>query len=139
MKNILKKLKGTETALLTVTEAAQEKIQVVIATEEAEVQGLRISIQGRTATAFQYSLGLATEAQADDIVVECGNFNILVDAESAPDLKGTVIDYVDDLNSSGFNIEKPKHTNMGQSKSTRGSEAPLMNGLIRLLRHTVGR
>ena len=107
MKNILKKLKGTETALLTVTEAAQEKIQVVIATEEAEVQGLRISIQGRTATDFQYSLGLATEAQADDIVVECGNFNILVDAESAPDLKGTVIDYVDDLNSSGFNIENP--------------------------------
>jgi Fe/S biogenesis protein NfuA len=107
MKNILKKLKGTETALLTVTEAAQEKIQAVIATEEAEVQGLRISIQGRTATDFQYSLGLATEAQADDIVVECGNFNILVDAESAPDLKGTVIDYVDDLNSSGFNIENP--------------------------------
>ena len=107
MKNILKKLKGTETALLTVTEAAQEKIQVVIATEEAEVQGLRISIQGRTATDFQYSLGLATEAQADDIVVECGDFNILVDAESAPDLKGTVIDYVDDLNSSGFNIENP--------------------------------
>ena len=107
MKNILKKLKGTETALLTVTEAAQEKIQAVIATEEAEVQGLRISIQGRTATDFQYSLGLATEAQADDIVVECGNFNILVDAESAPDLKGTVIDYVDDLNSNGFNIENP--------------------------------
>ena len=107
MKNILKKLKGTETTLLTVTEAAQEKIQAVIATEEVEVQGLRISIQGRTATDFQYSLGLATEAQADDIVVECENFNILVDAESAPDLKGTVIDYVDDLNSSGFNIENP--------------------------------
>ena len=107
MKNFLKKLKGTETALLTVTEAAQEKIQAVIATEEVEVQGLRISIQGRTATDFQYSLGLATEAQADDIVVECENFNILVDAESAPDLKGTVIDYVDDLNSSGFNIENP--------------------------------
>ena len=72
-----------------------------------KVEGLRISIQGRTATAFQYSLGLATEAQADDIVVECGRFNVLVDAESAPDLQGAVIDYVDDLNSSGFNIENP--------------------------------
>ena len=107
MKNFLKKLKGTETALLTVTEAAEEKIQAVIESEEAEVEGLRISILGRTATDFQYSLGLATEAQADDIVVECENFNVLVDAESAPDLKGTVIDYVDDLNSSGFNIENP--------------------------------
>ena len=107
MKNFLKKLTGNETALLKVTEAAQEKIQAVVEAEEAEVEGLRISIQGRTATAFQYSLGLATEAQANDIIVECENFNVLVDAESAPDLKGAVIDYVDDLNSSGFNIENP--------------------------------
>ena len=74
MKNFLKKIKGTETPLLTVTETAQEKIQAVIETEEVEVEGLRISIQGRTATAFQYSLGLATEAQEDDIVVECETF-----------------------------------------------------------------
>ena len=107
MKNLLKKFTGNETPLLQVTEAAQEKIYAVIEAEEVEVEGLRISIQGRTATAFQYSLGLATEAQAGDIVVECENFNVLVDAESAPDLQGAVIDYVDDLNSSGFNIENP--------------------------------
>ena len=107
MKNFLKKFTGNETPLLTVTEAAQEKIHAVIAAEEVEVEGLRISIQGRTATSFQYSLGLATEAQPDDIVVECENFNVLVDAESAPDLQGAVIDYIEDLNSSGFNIENP--------------------------------
>ena len=76
MKNFLKKFTGNETPLLTVTEAAQEKIRAVIEAEEAEVEGLRISIQGKTATAFQYSLGLAS--QANDIVVECGNFNVLV-------------------------------------------------------------
>ena len=107
MKNFLKKLTGNEESLLTVTEAAQEKIHAVIEAEEVEVEGLRISIQGKTATAFQYSLGLATEAETDDIVVECESFNVLVDAESAPDLKGAVIDYVDDLNASGFNIENP--------------------------------
>ena len=107
MKNFLKKLTGNEEPLLTVTEAAQEKIQAVIEAEEVEVEGLRISIQGKTATAFQYSLGLATEAQPDDLVVECEKFNVLVDAESATDLKGAVIDYVDDLNASGFNIENP--------------------------------
>ncbi|MDE0553824.1 MAG: iron-sulfur cluster assembly accessory protein [Candidatus Poribacteria bacterium] len=107
MKNFLKKFTGTETPLLEVTEAAQEKIHAVIQTEEVEVEGLRIGIQGRTATAFQYSLGLATEVQDDDIIVDCENFKVLVDAESAPDLKGAVIDYVEDLNSSGFNIENP--------------------------------
>ena len=113
MKNFLKKFTGNETPLLTVTAAAQEKIHAVIEAEEVEVEGLRISIQGRTAAAFQYSLGLATEAQADDIVVECENFNVLVDAESAPDLQGAVIDYVDDLNSSGFNIENPNTPTLG--------------------------
>lgn len=107
MKNILKKIKGTEEPLLTVTDAAREKVSAVIETEETHIEGLRISIQGRTATAFQYSLGLATEAQEGDIVIECESFNVLVDADSAPDLKGAVIDYVDDLNSSGFNIENP--------------------------------
>ena len=57
--------------------------------------------------AFQYSLGLATEVQDGDIIIECENFKVLVNAESAPDLKGAVIDYVEDLNSSGFNIENP--------------------------------
>lgn len=42
MKNFLKKLKGTETPLLTVTEAAQEKIQAVIETEEVEVEKVPI-------------------------------------------------------------------------------------------------
>lgn len=122
MKNFLKKLTGNEESLLTVTEAAQEKIHAVIEAEEVEVEGLRISIQGKTATAFQYSLGLATEAETDDIVVECESFNVLVDAESAPDLKGAVIDYVDDLNASGFNIENPNTPTWDNPKAQKIQE-----------------
>ena len=122
MKNFLKKLTGNETPLLQVTAAAQEKIHAVIAAEEVEVEGLRISIQGRTATTFQYSLGLATEAQAGDIVVACENFNVLVDAESAPNLQGTVIDYIEDLNSSGFNIENPNTPTWDNPKAQKIQE-----------------
>lgn len=122
MKNFLKKLTGTETPLLEVTAAAQEKIHAVIQTEEVEVEGLRISIQGRTATAFEYSLGLATEAETDDIVVECENFKVLVDADSATDLRGAVIDYVDDLNSSGFKIENPNTPTWDNPKAQKIQE-----------------
>jgi Fe/S biogenesis protein NfuA len=107
MKNLFKKLAGTEASLLEVTKTAQEKIQGVIEAEDVEVEGLRIGIEGRSATAFQYSLGLATETEEDDIVIEIGTFKVLVDAKSAADLKGAVIDYVEDLNSSGFKIENP--------------------------------
>ncbi len=108
MKNFLKKQpKETEAPLLKVTAAAQEKVYAVIQAEEVDIAGLRISIKGRTAAAFEYNLGLATEVEVDDIIIECDNFNVFVDANSAENLTGAVIDYVDDLNASGFQIENP--------------------------------
>jgi Fe/S biogenesis protein NfuA len=112
MKNLLTKLKKKPESengepLLTVTDAAREKVKSVIESEEVEIEGLRISIQGRTANAFQYGLGLEVEANDGDIVVDCGDIKVLIDAESAPDLKGATIDYVEDLTSSGFRIDNP--------------------------------
>lgn len=122
MKNLLKKLAGTEASLLEVTKTAQEKIQAVIENEEVEVEGLRIGIEGRSASDFQYSLGLATEAEEDDIVIEMDTFRVLVDAKSAPDLKGAVIDYVEDLNSSGFKIENPNKPTWDSPKAQKIQE-----------------
>ena len=122
MKNFLKKLTGNETAILEITEAAQEKIQNVIQNEDVEVEGLRISIEGRTASDFQYSLGLATEAEEDDIIIECNAFNVLIDADSAPNLKGAVIDYVEDLNASGFKIDNPNKPTWDNPKAQKIQE-----------------
>ena len=118
MRNLLKKLKSKqpqakqpetvqEPALLTVTEAAAQKIQSVVEDQGIEVQGLRVSISGRSASAFEYGLGLEVESAPGDIVVDCGDFKVFVDPESAEDLKGATVDYVEDLNSSGFKIDNP--------------------------------
>ena len=106
MKNLLNKLKqkqpqtAEESALLTVTEAAKAKIQSVIEDQGMEVEGLRVSISGRSASAFEYGLGLEVEPNPDDVLVDCGDFKVLIDPESAENLKGATIDYVEDLNSS---------------------------------------
>ena len=110
MKNLLTRLKKkneNEIPLLTVTDAAREKVKSIIEDEEGDVQGLRVSIQGRTASEFQYGLGLEVEAAPDDVIVDCGDIQILIDPESAKSLKGVTIDYVEDLNSSGFKIDNP--------------------------------
>ena len=58
MKNLLDKLKqkqpqtAEESTLVTVTEAAKAKIQSVIEDQGMEVEGLRVSINGRSASAF---------------------------------------------------------------------------------------
>ncbi|MYF98500.1 iron-sulfur cluster assembly accessory protein [Candidatus Poribacteria bacterium] len=122
MKNLFKKIAESETSLLEVTETAQEKIQTVIDAEDVEVEGLRISIEGRSASAFQYSLGLATEAEEGDIVLDLGTFKVLVDSKSADDLKGAVIDYVEDLNSSGFKIDNPNTPTWDNPKAQKIQE-----------------
>ena len=122
MKNLIKKLAGNEKTLLDVTKTAQEKIQGVIENEEVEVEGLRVSIEGRSASAFQYSLGLATETEEDDIVIDMGTFKVLVDPNSADDLKGAVIDYVEDLNSSGFKIDNPNTPTWDNPKAQKIQE-----------------
>ncbi len=113
MRNLLNKLKSKQSqteqdsALLTVTEAATQKIQSVIEDQGLEVEGLRVSISGRSASAFEYGLGLEVEPEPDDVVVDCGEFKVFIDPESAENLKGATVDYVEDLNSSGFKIDNP--------------------------------
>ena len=122
MKKLFKKIARSDTPILEITDTAKEKIQSVIDAEEVHVEGLRISIEGRSATVFQYSLGLATEPETDDIVMETGSFNILIDAKSADDLKGAVIDYVEDLNSSGFKIDNPNTPTWDNPKAQKIQE-----------------
>ena len=98
---------GNGESLLTVTEAAKKRILSIIEGEEVEVQGLRVSIQGRTASAFEYGLGLEAEPKSDDLIVDAGAVKVFVDPESSENLKGATIDYVEDLSSSGFKIDNP--------------------------------
>jgi len=125
MKNLLSRLKKkneNEIPLLIVTDAAREKVKSIIENEEGDVQGLRVSIQGRTASEFQYGLGLEVEAAPDDVVVDCGDLKILVDAESAKSLKGATVDYVEDLNSSGFKIDNPNTPTWDNPKAQKIQE-----------------
>lgn len=127
MKNLLTKFKKqpeTEDvgAFLKVTKAAKEKVRSIIEREAIEVQGLRISIQGRTSSAFQYGLGLEVEANPDDLIVGCGDFKVFIDPKSAENLKGATIDYIEDLNASGFRIDNPNTPTWDNPKAQKIQE-----------------
>ena len=125
MKNLLTRLKKkneNEIPFLIVTDAAREKVKSIMENEEVDVQGLRVSIQGRTASEFQYGLGLEVEAAPDDVVVDCGDIQILIDPESAKSLKGVTIDYVEDLSSSGFKIDNPNTPTWDNPKAQKIQE-----------------
>jgi Fe/S biogenesis protein NfuA len=95
--------------MLTVTDAAKRKIASVIQAHGKPGDGLRISIVGRSSAGFTYDLQLVEEgdAQAEDIVVQVGDFPVIIDPDSAPHMRDVIIDYVEDLQQSGFRIGNP--------------------------------
>ena len=70
----------------------------------------RIAIKGGGCSGFQYDFSTDKETQEDDLRLE----NIVIDKNSANLLKGSEIDFVDELIGSSFKITNP------QSKSSCG-------------------
>ena len=95
--------------MLTVTENAKKKILSVLESQGRPEDGLRLGIAGRRSSSFQYSLGLVESGQEadDDVVFDAGEFKVYMDVNSAPNLEGVTIDYVEDIQGSGFKIDNP--------------------------------
>jgi Fe/S biogenesis protein NfuA len=96
--------------MLTFTDTAIQKIVAIMEAQGRLGDGLRLAIAGRSAGSFRYSLGLVEEGDedADDVVVDSGQFKVFIDPQSAPLLEGASIDYVDNgMHGSGFKIDNP--------------------------------
>ena len=95
--------------MLTVTEAAKRKILSVIQAHGKPGDGLRIAIVGRSSAGFTYDLHLVEEgdAEAEDVIVNTGDFPVVIDADSVPHMRDVIIDYVEELQQSGFRIGNP--------------------------------
>ena len=95
--------------MLTITDSAKRKILSVIQANGQSGDGLRIAVVGRTAAGFTYDMHLVEEAEvaAEDIIINTEDFPLIIDHESAPHLQDVVIDYVENLQQSGFRIGNP--------------------------------
>ncbi len=100
---------------LNLTPTAIEKFQRVINEGEhfaPENALVRVMIKGRTATEYEYTMGL-TEKDEDpaehmkDSFYEFGDVTVVVDDVSIDSLRGSTIDYKEDLNAAGFVVDNP--------------------------------
>ena len=97
----------TETALpVSVTARAARKIAQIIAAEGKPAM-LRLAVTGGGCSGFQYNFELDDQRADDDLVIEEGGIQVLVDATSLEFLKGAELDYVDDLIGSSFKVNNP--------------------------------
>jgi Fe/S biogenesis protein NfuA len=95
--------------MMTITEAAQKQISSLLADEDRRGLVLRLAITGPRPGGFQYKLGFVREDEKadDDVVVDAGSFKLFIDAESAPNLQGATLDFLEDPLQSGFKLENP--------------------------------
>lgn len=95
--------------MITLTEAAIQKICEIIEAKNQQGYALRLRISGRGTTEFHYEFRFINEAEKlpDDIVLDMGPFKLIVDGASAPNLEGTVIDFGGLGGERGLRIENP--------------------------------
>ena len=94
---------------IIITDRAARRIGEILAGEPAGSM-LRISVNGGGCSGFQYGFDIDGTRQEDDIVVERQGASVLVDETSLGFLKGSIVDFVDDLIGQAFKIENPQAT-----------------------------
>ena len=88
------------------SEAAAKRIRTVVAGEPAGA-GLRVAVEGGGCSGYQYEIGVARAAKADDLVIERDGARLFVDPVSLPFLLGSEVDWVEELIGSSFKVKNP--------------------------------
>ena len=91
---------------LTLSPSAAQRIQAIGA-KEGRAMMLRVAVEGGGCSGFQYQFDLVDHAQPDDLRIEHDGAAALVDEMSLVLLKGSVIDFVDELAGAEFKIRNP--------------------------------
>lgn len=94
-------------AKVVLTDAAAAKIKELLKKESKEGEGLRVSVMPGGCSGFVYQMNFEPDKLENDMVLEDKGVRLFVDKESVDMLNGSEIDYVDNLNESGFKVNNP--------------------------------
>ena len=94
------------TTEVTLSPSAARRIRAIGEAEGRPLM-LRVAVEGGGCSGFQYQFDLVEAAEADDLKVERDGAAALVDVVSLALLKGSEIDFVDELAGAQFRVRNP--------------------------------
>ncbi|MCR9097607.1 MAG: iron-sulfur cluster assembly accessory protein [bacterium] len=98
--------------MIDVTTEAAAQIRTLLAEDDKlETHGLRMKVIGGGCSGLQYQLSFDDVVRDVDAEIEAEGVKVIVDEKSALYLVGSVLDFVDTLQESGFKIENPNASN----------------------------
>lgn len=92
--------------MISITESAVRQLRSLSEGEQDRGKGLRIYVDRGGCAGMQYCMALDHAHEGDEVIEE-GGVQVMIDAQSLPFLRGSTIDYSDDLAGAGFRIQNP--------------------------------
>ena len=94
---------------IQLTASAARRIGEILSSEPAGSM-LRISVNGGGCSGFQSGFDIDAARHDDDLLVERDGATVLIDETSLEYLKGSTVDFVDNLIGQSFQINNPQAT-----------------------------
>ena len=93
--------------MITLTQTAAEKVRELILQEERDDIALRVAVQPGGCSGLRYAMFLDDQVADNDVADEQFGVRVIVDRMSVPYIDQAKIDFVDNLEASGFTIDNP--------------------------------
>lgn len=91
---------------ITLTENAARRV-ASIAARQAKPAILRLAVDGGGCAGFTYKFELAQEPDGDDTIAETDGVRLVVDPMSLELVRGSAVDFVEDLGGAAFKVTNP--------------------------------
>ena len=96
-------------APFSVGESAARRIAFLAAKEPKPVL-MRVAVLGGGCSGFQYNFSFEEGRNEDDLLIERDGASVVVDSTSLELLKGSELDYVEEMVGSSFQVKNPNAT-----------------------------
>jgi len=97
---------STQSAAVRLSAAAAARI-CALAVQEGQPMMLRVAVDGGGCSGFQYRFDLVNSADEGDLSIEKNGAFAVIDSVSLPLLRGSEIDFVDELSGAEFRVHNP--------------------------------
>jgi iron-sulfur cluster insertion protein len=91
---------------ISLTESAAKRV-AWIAERQSKPAILRLAVDGGGCAGFTYKFELAEAADADDSIAETDGVKLVVDPVSLDLVRGSAVDFVEDLGGASFRVTNP--------------------------------
>lgn len=92
---------------LMITDAAYDRLKVLMAQRDKPALGIRIGIRTKGCSGLSYSLEYVDQQDPLDEMVEMKDVKVLIDPKAILFILGTEMDYVEEKMQSGFVFRNP--------------------------------